>query len=135
MNKALTTVIFCALFPLQALAHNNHADNKPLTSEDITAVIDYLSSQSDFDTVHQPSPQDSYHYFREIAQDAGDLSGEVERVLYMYEAIRLGFYDGEEFSIDADIFVWHRRINPHDYPLIAPQMERLQEWYAQVTSK
>lgn len=124
-----------AIFASQVAAHSIQDGAEQLDAEQVAAVIHFLESDRRLATVHEPSAESSLYFFREIAQGAGELGVEVERVLLMFEAIRLGIYDGEQFADDADIFTWYRLIHTGDYPVVSSEIERLHEWFAKEVGK
>lgn len=135
MRKLWIALFLYLCFPIPLAAHRIQDGAEQLNAEKVAAVIDFLESKEKFDAVHEPSADSSVYYFREIAQSAGNLGSEVERTLLMYEAIRLGVYDGESFADDADIFTWHRLIHTSDFSVVNSEIERLHDWFAKVTDK
>ena len=121
-------VVLCLLTPTRLSAHNWLESVPPLTEGQVESVVARIEVFNVDEVLTDPSSESAILFFEEIAILLGDETGDVVRVLWMYEAIRQGVVDSSGNAPDGLGWTFDERITLKDFPAVSAYLGRLQAW-------
>ena len=117
------------LLPAQINAHSWLDRAPPLNAEQISIAMKTLNELDAATLKAKPKGTASIEYIYEIASQYDSEFKTIERVLFTYEAIKLGELSQNGFSKSANVFRWNRRIKPGDFEAVSDHFSKIDAWY------
>lgn len=117
------------LIPTGLAAHGWLENAPKLSRERVNEIVEAVEAIPPGELRSRPTLENSHNFLREVARRLDDPNGEIRRVLFMFDAIRLGHIDATgdpKFGIWID---WEDLIALKDFEAVDENYDRLQIWF------
>jgi len=129
MRHVLSFVFLVALWPAHLAAHSWMGDAAPLTSDSVEALVGQLEAFEPVEIFSPPSEENALDFLEEVSLRMEDPSGDLARILFMYEAIRQGAVSAGQYSDGTPPFAWVELILLEDFQPVSAQFDRIDTWF------